>query len=315
MLRIALIGWGYWGPRLARNIISAGCELAGIADPVGDRRIAATTEQPGVLVMADAEALMRRADVEAVVIATPIVTHFPLAMSALGAGKHVLVEKTIAASSADAATLVHEAARHDCVLMVNHTFLFCPAMTAIRALLAAGTLGRLQSIESSRLNSGIVRDDVHVLWDVASHDLAILDDLGLDPPSTVSASVAARGQGQAPTGSLVLSYANDARARIHASWLSPTKVRRVIFRGSDATLIWDEMAPDRLVISEGIGITPKSIALDTGVEPLRAVIAHFAACVRGVAAPRSDGLMGLRVVRQLEAADRSIREGGRPCAI
>jgi predicted dehydrogenase len=311
-IRVGVIGWGYWGPNLGRNVAaSRECWLAGIADHSAGRRAAAHQDHPGVVLHTRGEELITDPRIDAVIIATSVHAHFDLALAALRAGKHVLIEKPIAESSEQALILIEESDRRGLTLMVDHTFLFSPAVRAIRELLNAGALGQLRYFDSARLNLGIVRRDVNVLWDVASHDLALLDYFTSAPPITVQAvGVAPIPGGREHLAWLTLTYADGFSAHVNASWISPVKVRRLFLGGSARMLIYDDLAPrDRVTVFDGG--TPATPELSTA-EPLREVVRHFVACINRAERPISDGATGFRVVRQLEAADRSMREHGRP---
>lgn len=311
-IRVGVIGWGYWGPNLGRNVAaSRECWLTGIADHSAGRRAAARLDHPGVVLHTSGEELITDPRIDAVIIATAVHTHFDLALAALRAGKHVLIEKPIAESSEQALMLIDESDRRGLTLMVDHTYLFSPAVRAIRQLVDADALGRLRYFDSARLNLGIVRKDVNVLWDVASHDLSLLDYFTPAPPIAVQAvGVAPIPGGREHLAWITLTYADGFTAHINASWISPVKVRRLFLGGSDRMLIYDDLAPrDRVTVFDG-GL-PATPELSTA-EPLREVVRHFVACINRAERPISDGATGFRVVRQLEAADRSMREHGRP---
>ena len=312
-IRVGVIGWGYWGPNLGRNVAaSRDCWLAGVADHAAGRRAAAHRDYPDVVLHTRGEELILDPRIDAVVIATSVHTHFDLALAALRAGKHVLIEKPIAESSEQALILIEESDRRGLTLMVDHTFLFSPAVRAIRKLVDAHALGQLRYFDSARLNLGIVRKDVNVLWDVASHDLSLLDHFTPEPPVAVQAVGVAPTPGErAHLAWLTLSYADGFTAQINASWISPVKVRRLFLGGSDRMLIYDDLATrDRVTVFEG-GVPVATPELGTA-EPLREMVRHFVACIARAERPISNGATGLRVVRQLEAADRSMREHGRP---
>lgn len=313
MIRIGVIGWGYWGPNLGRNIAAnQNCVLFGIADHSAGRRAAAGTDYPDVALLPAGEELIADPRIDAVVIATPVHTHFDLALAALRAGKHVLLEKPITESSEQALILIEESERRDLTLMVDHTFLFSPAVRAIRGLLDADALGRLLYFDSARLNLGIVREDVNVLWDVATHDLAVLDYLIPAAPIAVQAvGVSPVPGGSAHLAWLTLSYADGFTAHVTASWLSPVKTRRLLLGGSARMLVYDDLAPEnRVTVFDG-GAPVATPKLDA-TEPLHEVIRHFVSWIARAEGPISDGAAGLRVVRLLEAADLSMREDGRP---
>jgi predicted dehydrogenase len=318
MIRIGVIGWGYWGPNLGRNVsASAGCRLAGVADQDAGRLALAGRAHPDVELARAGETLLADPGIDAIVIATPVRTHFALARAALRAGKHVLIEKPLTQSSEEALILIEESERRGLVLMVDHTFVYSPPVRAIHALLSADGLGRLLYYDSVRVNLGLVRNDVNVLWDVAAHDLALLDHLLPSGPATIHAA----GIGPAPGSPehlayLTLSYPDGFHAHVHASWMSPVKIRRILMGGSRRMLLYDDLAPaDRVTLYDCDAGHPASRGTAFGelgrTEPLRAVVEHFVDCIEGASRPITDGVAGLRVVRQLEAADQSLEEGGR----
>jgi predicted dehydrogenase len=313
MIRIGVVGWGYWGPKLGRNIaVDHDCVLFGIADHSAERRAQGGRDHPGALLLAAGEALIADPRIDAVVIATPVHTHFDLALAALRAGKHVLLEKPITQNAEQALVLIEESERRNLRLMVDHTFLFSPPVRAIRELLDADALGRLLFFDSSRLNQGIVREDVNVFWDVATHDLALLDYFVSTPPISVRAvGVSPIPGGRAHLGWVTLSYGDGFTAHLSASWAAPVKTRRMLLGGAERVLVYDDLAPvDRVTVFAG-STAMATPTLDT-TEPLREVIRHFGSCIARAERPISDGAMGLRVVRMLEATDRSLRDGGRP---
>jgi predicted dehydrogenase len=331
-LSVGIIGYGYWGPNLVRNFSSCPLtQVAGVCDanPV---RLDAFRRAYGHLPALSAldELLALRPD--AVAIATPVSTHFPLAKRCLEAGLHVWVEKPLAASVAEARALVEIAARCERVLMVDHTYLFTNAVRRIKELIDHDELGELYYVDSVRINLGLFQNDVNVIWDLAPHDLAIVDYiLGVD-----ARSISAWGCAHADPAIEDIAYVNvdfgdRLLANFHVNWLSPVKVRQMIFAGSRKSLIFNE-----LNTTEPIKIYDRGIELDEGPEEerrrlmvsyrsgdvwsphiesgeaLQAAAAHFAECIRDGKMPSSDGQLGLRVVRMLESATRSIRaQGGR----
>ncbi len=310
MIGVGLVGWGYWGPKLARNISSqSDCRLVAIADHSEAQRALAATTHPGVRITSAASALFNDPHVDAVVVATPAASHFALALAALQADKHVLLEKPFTRTSLEALTLIDESERRRLTLMVDHTYLFSPAVALIRDLLRSGVIGTLHSYESARLNLGLVRSDVSVLWDVASHDLSILDHL------LPTAPLALRAEGTAPsTGSvaydarLTLSYDAGVTACIDASWTTPTKTRRLVITGSDGRIVYDDLSGQPLTVHPSNG-APFCPTLGHE-EPLHRVVEHFLSCIAERRTPRSSAASGLRIVQQLEAAEASLANGG-----
>lgn len=333
---IAVVGAGYWGPNLVRNAqatpemrLRALCDL----DVERARKVLgpySTVRATGSLaeVLADPE-------VDAVAIATPAATHLEVALAALEAGKHVLVEKPLAATHADGAKLVATAAERGLVLMLDHTYVYTPAVRRLRELVRSGELGDLQYLDSVRINLGLVQRDIDVLWDLAPHDLSILD--ALLPDGVTPVAVAAHGSdpigaGHACVAYLTVRLSTGAIAHVHVNWLSPTKIRTMIVGGSARTVVWDDLNPTQrlAVYDRGVDRTdPASVSRDVANqarvsyrlgdmvapalpegEALRSVMTEFAASIAEGRAPLTDGRSGLRVLALLEAASQSLAGGG-----
>lgn len=330
-LRVGVLGCGYWGPNLIRNF--AGCpltELVAACDASPTRLEAVRRAHPQLTTVGSLDELMDLS-LDAVAIATPVSTHFELASRCLEAGLHVLVEKPLASSSGEARALVDRATSLGKVLMVDHTYLFHGAVRRIKQLVDHGELGEIYYVDSVRINLGLFQSDINVVWDLAPHDLSIIDYVLGAPARSISA------WGCAHTGSEIedVAYVNvdfDDRlmANLHVNWLSPVKVRQMIFAGSKRSLIFNELNATEPIKVYDRGINLGEAAEDrrrllvgyrTGDvwsphvesgEALQGVVTHFAECIRDGATPLSDGQLGLRVVRLLESATRSIRaQGGR----
>ncbi len=331
MVRVGLIGFGYWGPNLARAFSETeGATLAGISDLDLARRQRAETRHPGVLVAEDQARLIDHPEIDAIAIATPVVTHFPLAMAALKAGKHVLVTKPITASTQEASHLIDEARQRGLVLMVDHTFLFSGAVRRIRDLVAQGELGDIHYYDSVRVNLGLFQHDVNVIWDLAVHDLSILDFVLPARPRAVSATGMSHMPGR-PENIAYMTLFFDGRviAHVHVNWLAPVKVRRTLLGGSRRMVVYDDLEPSEKVKIYDCGVTaqnagPESIyqilydyrmgdmwapQLDRS-EPLALETAHFTECIAKGQVPISDGNSGRRLVRILTAATESMRKDG-----
>ncbi len=332
MIGIGVIGYGYWGPNLARCFADTeSCRVVAIADASPAALARAASRHPLATMTADSAALIADPRVDAVVIATPVRTHFDLGMAALRAGKHVLIEKPMAATSAEAAALTDLAAARDCVLLVDHTFCFTPAVTRLRELVAGGELGDIYYYISNRMNLGLFRPDVDVIWDLAVHDIAILYHCLERRPLAVSASGASHVRGQrASMAHLTLFFEGGLIADLSVNWLSPVKIRQSILGGSNRMVVYDDVEPTeklkiydsgvrltddpaeihRILVSYRIGdmVAPR---LGTG-EALRAEAEHFADCIETGCTPITDGAMGLQVVEVLEAATRSMDRRGQP---
>lgn len=332
MTGIGVIGYGYWGPQLARNFAALpDARLIAICDSDAERLALARARHPGIATAATCAELLRNAQIDAVAIATPVASHFELAQACLAAGKHVLLEKPLAASSAEAHALATEAARRGVVLLVDHTYLYSSAVQTIAATLARGELGDVHCYDSVRINLGRFRSDVDVLWDLASHDLAILDYLFDDAPTSLQALGFTRTPGEpCPFAYLTLRWDERRIAQIHVSWLAPVKIRRTLISGNRGMMVYDDLDPDaKLRIYDqavATGAPPDEplqwqigyrrgemrAPLLTIAEPLHNLAEHFIACIVSGCPPRSDGASGARIVAWLEAAHRSLACGGAP---
>lgn len=332
-LRAAVVGAGYWGPNLARNFRnSPDWDLVAVCDLDADRARKVVGARSTVDVMTSVSDLLARDDVDAVAIATPARTHAPIALAALEAGKHVVVEKPIADRGAGARTMVARAAELDRVLMVDHTFCYTAPVLKMRELIAEGHLGEILFVDSVRINLGIVQPDVDVFWDLAPHDLSILDFIlpgGLVPSGVAAQGADPLGTGQSCVGYLTLPLPGGAIAHVHVNWLSPTKIRQMVVGGSKRTLVWDDLSPQQrlTVYDRGVELgqplpdkTTANISYRLGdawapalpeKEALGVMVAEFASAIRERRAPRTDGHAGLRVLDVLESASLSLADGGR----
>jgi len=302
MLRTGLIGFGYWGRNLARNFQTVPSSiLAGICDSDPARLAEAGNLYPTVRTVTEAVALIEDPTLDAIAIATPPAAHFPLAVAALEAGKHVWLEKPMGCGSRVAGQLQAQARKRSRVLMVDYTFVYSEPVRKIRELIDSGELGSLYYYDSVRANLGRFQNDVDVLWDLASHDLAILDHLLEEQPVRVQAHRAAHLGKQAEVAHLSLEYASGFHAHVHASWLAPVKIRRVILAGSKRMLLWDDLDSERRLQTYCYDASPQPHNCQ-GAEPLGTAVRHFLTCIETGAQPRTDGEMGMRVARILEQA-------------
>jgi predicted dehydrogenase len=328
-IQVALIGYGYWGPNLARCIAANNrARLAAICELSAERAEAARSDYPRVPVVGDIEAVLRHPEISAVVVATMANTHGKLALRALVHGKHVLVEKPFASSLAEALALTRASIRYGSVLMVDHTYLFSPAFETIRRLIADRRLGPLRYYHAMRTNCFGPQHETSVLWDLAVHDLSILDALMESPPSLVQAVGLSTARKQpASHAQLTLAYSEGSIASALVSWIAPAKQRTVTFGFDRHTIAWDDVSPGSAVRLfyrglEAVSDFSDRRQLDTfaeniplpPTEPLVSAIEHFLDCVAHGAPPRSDAAAGVRIVRVLEAADRSLARNGSPVA-
>lgn len=336
MVNVAVIGAGYWGPNLIRNFTAtAGAKLVAVCDLSAERLAKVCAPYPAVEQVTDFTALVARKDIDAVAIATPVTSHYPLAKQALEAGKHVMVEKPMTATVAQAEELVALAAANQRVLMVDHTFAYTSAVRKIKALITSGEMGRVLYYDSVRINLGLFQHDVNVLWDLAVHDLAIMDfALGMEPVA-VSATGLSHLQGQHENIAYLTCYfAENVIAHFHLNWLSPVKIRRTIIGGDKKMLVFDDLEPSEKLKIYDCGASLQSATREqqhkalidyrTGdmwsphldqSEALRLEAAHFVDCIENGKTPDTDGRSGLRVVRILDAANESLAKRGAPVQI
>ncbi|KQY97136.1 oxidoreductase [Microbacterium sp. Root53] len=336
-LGVGVIGAGYWGPNLARNFrASDAWELAAVCDLDRDRARRVAESVGGAPVRTDVDDVLADPLVDAVAIATPARTHHALACRALAAGKHVIVEKPLAADRASGIAMVAAAREQGLVLMTDHTYCYTPAVLRIRELIAEGALGDILYVDSTRINLGLVQPDVDVLWDLAPHDLSILDFVlpgGLTAATVSAAGADPLGTGRACVGYLAMPLAGGAIAHVQVNWLSPTKIRRMVIGGTRRTLVWDDLNPQQRlsVFDRGVdlpagreGARQARVSYRLGdtwspalpeQEALGNVVTEFAAAIREGRAPRTDGDAGLRVLSVLEAASRSLAAQGAPAAV
>ncbi|MBN6036214.1 Gfo/Idh/MocA family protein [Amycolatopsis sp. 195334CR] len=331
---LAVIGAGYWGPNLVRNAqATPGLRLEYLCDLDISRAQRVLGGYSTVRASASLDEVLADDSVGAVAIATPAGTHLKVALAALEAGKHVLVEKPLAANLAEGRQLVDAAESRGLVLMLDHTYCYTPAVAHLRELVRGGELGDIQYLDSVRINLGLVQPDVDVLWDLAPHDLSVFDAIlpdGLEPLEVAAHGSDPIGAGRACVAHLTIRLTGGAMAHVHVNWLSPTKIRTMVIGGSSRTVVWDDLNPSqRLSIYDrgvdrrtdlGAGEREQAIisyrvgdmvapAL-TEREALRAVMAEFADSILGGRRPLTDGRSGLRVLALLEAASESLAAGG-----
>lgn len=334
MIGIGIIGYGYWGPNLARSVAETdGAALTGIADFSPAALARAGKRYPGTRFYEDWHALLDDPATDAVMIATPVRSHFEIALAALRKGKHVVVEKPITDRAADARLLIEEAARRGLTLMVDHTFVYTGAVRKIGELIGAGELGEIFYYDSTRVNLGLFQRDVNVIWDLAVHDLSILDFLLAEKPIAVSASGTGHIRGsQENMAHLTLFYPGGTVAHLNVNWLAPVKVRQTLIGGSRKMIVWDDLEPSEKVkvydrgvsVGEGAEMVERRISYRSGdmwapqisvKEALLTEVEHFVDCIANGTAPITSGESGLRVVETLEAAMLSLRQRGHPVEI
>jgi predicted dehydrogenase len=335
MIGIGVIGYGYWGPNLVRNFMDAeDTQVVAVADMRSERLQLVARRYPGVQVCVDYRDLLKNPAVDAIAISTPVSTHFSLALAALEAGKHVLVEKPMTVTSDEAMHLIDAAARRNLVLMVDHTFVYTGAVRKIRDLIRQGTLGDIYYYDSARVNLGLFQHDVNVIWDLAVHDLSIMDYILPEVPVEVSATGIGHVSGDSEdTAYVSVFYSGSIIAHLNVNWLSPVKVRRTLIGGTKSMIVYDDIeASEKVkVYDKGVIVknSPESLykmmvsyrsgdmhapQLDMSEALLREA-RHFASCIQNGTTPITDGHAGLRVVSVLEAATRSMKQRGKSVRI
>jgi predicted dehydrogenase len=325
MLNLGVIGYGYWGPNVVRNFAGhADCRVATVCDMNPEALARVASRHPTTQVTSDVDATLRSSSIDAIAIVTPVSTHFDLARAALEHGKHVFVEKPFTATSAQAETLIELAERRRLQIMVDHTFLFNGAVRKIKELLDGGVLGPLYYYDSTRVNLGLFQHDVNVIWDLAPHDLSIIDYLIGAEPEMVLATGSAHLNGHADVAYITLGFPRGVIAHVAVSWLSPVKVRTTLVGGERRMVVWNDLEPGEpvKVYDRGVQVTSERgihellVSYRSGdmwaprvdqVEPLQLETRYFLDCVPSGTTPFNDGRAGLRVVRMLEAADASLQ--------
>ena len=334
MIRIAQIGYGYWGPNLLRNFMSLeNARVDLLIDSQQSRLNQAAGLFPSITTSTDANDAFNNASIDAIVIATPVFTHYELAKQALLAGKHVLLEKPMTANVAQAKELIDLALQKGKLLMVDHTFLYTGAVEKMKALSEEGTLGDLKYFDSTRINLGLIQQDVNVLWDLAPHDISVLDYLINELPISVNATgVSHIHNGIENVAYLTVNYQNNFIAHFNCSWSSPVKIRMMLLGGSEKMVVFNDMEPtekikvydtahnvstleekQKVMIDYRVGdvFVPK-LAL---AEPLKKLAQDFIHCIENNSEPRASAIGGLNTIRILEAAQQSIKQNGKEIKI
>ena len=335
MIRMGVIGYGYWGPNIVRNLRGVdGCEVATVCDRSPGALTRVAQAYPEVATTRDASELMTSPKIDAVAIVTPVHTHFPLAKSALQHGKHVFIEKPFTATTAQAEELIELAARRNLTIMVDHTFLFTGAVRKIRQLMDEGVLGDIYYYDSTRVNLGLFQHDVSVVWDLAPHDLSIMDFLIHGKPEALIATGETHLNGLVDVAYITVYFPGNTIAHINVNWLSPVKIRTTLIGGEKRMLVWNDLEADEKlkIYDKGVamngnghgngkqGLYELLVSYRSGdmwaprveqTEALKVELSYFIDCVRTTQTPINDGVAGLRVVQLLEAADRSLKERGR----
>src|SRR5438067_4104410 len=327
-LRVAVVGLGYWGPNLVRNLHEVeDAEVAWICDLNPNALEVIGRRYPAVKRTTNVDDILTDPSVDAIAIATPVTTHSPLATAALEAGKHVFVEKPLAASSEEAAALIDLAEEKGLVLMPGHTFLYSPAVNMVAEMIRSGELGDIYFVSTSRVNLGLHQKDVSVAWDLGPHDFSILRYWLDETPSHISALARSCVMADTPDVAFInLEFASGPVAHVEIAWLAPTKLRRTTICGSRKMVVYDDTSNEPVrVFDSGVAIpNPETfgeykLTYRTGdivsphigaAEPLFLELQDFAGAIRSGTTPRSNAVLGLDVVRMIEAVDASLAVGG-----
>src|SRR5262245_46893167 len=328
MIRVGVVGYGYWGPNIVRNLRSLeGCQVAAICDqsPAAQKRI--KQAHPDLAVTTNSMELLKSPDVDAIAVVTPVCTHFELAKAALQNGKHVFVEKPFTSTAQQAEELIELADKKGLKIMVDHTFLFTGAVRKIRQLIDNNTLGDLYYYDSTRVNLGLFQHDVNVIWDLAPHDLSIMDYLINEKAEAVSATGQSHLNGHEDIAFMTVYFPNNVIAHINVNWLSPVKVRTTLIGGERKMLVWNDLEADEKikVYDKGVDVRTREGVYDLlvsyrsgdmwapqveQIEALKLEVEHFRDSLSSNTPILNDGVAGLRVVSMLEAATKSINKRG-----
>jgi predicted dehydrogenase len=328
MVKFGVIGYGYWGPNVVRNLDHLdGSQVVAVCDKSPTSRKRIQRAHPHVKVASDSADLLSSTEIDAIAVVTPVWTHYELTKAALEQGKHVFVEKPFTSDSHQAEELINLAAKKNLKIMVDHTFLFTGAVKKIGQLLEEGTLGRVYYYDSTRVNLGLFQHDVNVIWDLAPHDLSIIDHLIKETPEAVSATGQTHLNGHEDVAFITVYFPNKIIAHINVNWLSPVKVRTTLIGGEKKMLVWNDLEADEKIkiYDKGVHITSREglynllVNYRSGdmwapqveqVEALRQELAYFVDCLSNDQTPFNDGAAGLRVVKLLEAANASVKKRG-----
>jgi len=327
-IRFGVIGYGYWGPNIVRNLQSmSGVEITTVCDKSSAARKRAHKNHPQIYVTTEPSEVMTSPEIDAVAIVTPVWTHFELAKAALEHGKHVFVEKPFTSNVHQAEELIELAERKNLKIMVDHTFLFTGAVKKIKQLLQEGLLGKLYYYDSTRVNLGLFQHDINVVWDLAPHDLSILDYVIESNPEALVATGQKHLNGHEDIAFITLYFPDSVIAHVNVNWLSPVKVRTTLIGGEKKMLVWNDLEADEKikVYDKGVDMTSSEgvyellVSYRSGdmwvphleqAEALRHELSYFIKCIEDGSDPINDGAAGLRIVRMLEASTKSLRKRG-----
>ena len=335
MIKMGVVGYGYWGPNIVRNFMEAeNSTVKSVSDLNPQRQKLAKTRYPALETMAVPDDMFADPEIDAVAIVTPVRTHFDLAMRALKSGKHVLLEKPLTENVKQGEMLLEEAHKRNLILMVDHTFVYTSTIRKVKDIISSGEMGNVYYYDSVRVNLGLFQHDVNVIWDLAVHDLSILDFIFPEKPKAVSATGISHIDGcTEDVAYLTLFYDSKLISHIHVNWLSPVKVRRTLIGGSQKMIVLDELDPSEKIkiYEKGVTVCRKPEGIEnvykllidyrsgdmmaphiSNNEALREEAVHFIDCIENRVVPITSGESGLRVVKILEAASKSMKNCGEP---
>src|SRR5438445_2732010 len=326
-IKFGVVGYGYWGPNIVRNLQGIeNVEIAAVCDKSSTARRRVHKNHPQIYVMTDASEVMTSPEIDAVAIVTPVWTHFELAKQALENGKHIFVEKPFTSNVRQAEELINLAQRKNLKIMVDHTFVFTGAVRKIKQLLHEGLLGKLYYYDSTRVNLGLFQHDINVVWDLAPHDLSILDYVLEQSPEALVATGQKHLNGLEDIAFITLYFPDSVIAHVNVNWLSPVKVRTTLIGGEKKMLVWNDLEADEKIKVYDKGVEKSGdvykllVSYRSGdmwaprveqTEALKIEAAYFIDCILNDKKPFNDGVAGLHVVRMLEAADRSLEQKGK----
>ena len=331
MINVGVVGYGYWGPNVARNFNETpGARVVAISDADDGSLKRAQSSYPGVRMTKNCQDLVTASDLDVIAIVTPVSSHFEIAKAALSNGKHIFIEKPFTASAAQAEQLIELADRNRLKIMVDHTFLFTGAVKKIKELIDDGVLGDLYYFDSTRVNLGLFQKDVNVVWDLAPHDLSIMDHLiDKEPVAVMATGVAHFNNALEDVAYITIYFPDNVIAHLNVNWLSPVKIRTTLIGGQKKMLVWNDLVSDEKIRVYDKGVDGMEgnkehtyglrVSYRSGdmwaprvnqVEALKGETAYFVDCINSNVTPRNDGKAGLRVVRMLEAIIKSLKLGG-----
>ncbi len=328
MIRIAVVGYGYWGPNIVRNFNSINeAEVVTVCDSNPDALKKITNTYPGIRITSDYNEIVTSPDIDAVAVVTPVFMHYEIARKALLNSKHVFVEKPFTSSVTEAEELIEIADKKNLIIMVDHTFLFTGAVKKIKEIIDNNVLGNVYYFDSTRVNLGLFQHDINVIWDLAPHDLSIMDYILNQEAEGVVTTGRAHLNGKEDIAFITVYFSNNLIAHFNVNWLSPVKIRSTLIGGDKKMLVWNDLESDEKIKIYDKGVELKSrehiydllVSYRSGdmwipkidqTEALKAEAQYFIECLKNNKTPMNDGKSGLRVVKILEATDKSLKKSG-----